>query len=78
MEAEMRALIFAMVGGLALATSAQAAPVSPKTAGIEFGAAPPIELMRDGCARTPEEGCALQASRKHLDPRGPKEPIASA
>jgi hypothetical protein len=47
----MRALILAFVGGLALATSAQAAPFAPKPASIELGTAPPIELVRDGCGR---------------------------
>jgi hypothetical protein len=45
----MRVAILAFAVGLALATSAQAAPVSPKAAGIEFGAAPPIELAAQGC-----------------------------
>lgn len=47
----MRALILAFVLGLALVASAQAAPLSPKPTAIEFGAAPPIELVRDGCGR---------------------------
>jgi len=47
----MRRVILAFVGGLALAASTQAAPVWRNTAGIEFGAAPPIELVRDGCGR---------------------------
>ena len=47
----MRAMIFAFAGGLALATSAQAAPFAPKPASIEFGTTPPIELVRDGCGR---------------------------
>jgi hypothetical protein len=51
METEMRALIFAFAGALAVATSAQAAPFAPKPASIELGTTPPIELVRDGCGR---------------------------
>jgi hypothetical protein len=47
----MRALILAFVVGLALAASAQAAPVAPDPASIELGAAPHVELVRDGCGR---------------------------
>jgi len=47
----MRALILAVALGLALATSTQAAPVWRNTAGMQFGAAPPVELVRDGCGR---------------------------
>jgi len=47
----MRALIYAVVGGLVLAAVAQAAPLSPKPASIELGTAPPVELVRDGCGR---------------------------
>ena len=50
-EAEMRALILAFADGLAFAASTQAAPVWRNTAGIELGAAPHIELVRDGCGR---------------------------
>ena len=49
METEMRAMIFAFAGGLALATSAQAAPFTPKRASIELGTAPPFELVDHGC-----------------------------
>ena len=45
----MRALIRALGTGLVLAASAQAAPLSPKPAAIELGAAPPFEFVRDGC-----------------------------
>ena len=38
----MRTLILAFAVGLTLAASAQAAPVLPNTAGVGFGAAPPI------------------------------------
>jgi len=51
-EAEMRALILAFADGLAFAASTQAAPVWRNTAGIEFGAGPLMELVRDGCGRT--------------------------
>ena len=51
METKMRALIYAVVGGLVLAAVAQAAPLSPKPASIELGTTPPIELGRDGCGR---------------------------
>ena len=47
----MRALIYAVVGGLVLAAVAQAAPFAPKPASIELGTTPPIELVRDGCGR---------------------------
>ena len=47
----MRALGLTIAIGLALGTSAQAAPVWHNTARIELGAAPPIELVRDGCGR---------------------------
>jgi hypothetical protein len=47
----MRALILAFVLGLALATSAQAAPLAPKPAGMELPSLPPIQLVRDGCGR---------------------------
>jgi hypothetical protein len=47
----MRKVILAFAGGLALMASTQAVPGLPKTAGIEFGRAPPIELVRDGCGR---------------------------
>jgi hypothetical protein len=47
----MRASILAFAIGLALAASAQAAPLSPKPAVIELGAVPPFELARDGCGR---------------------------
>ena len=45
----MRALIYAVVGGLVLAAVARAAPLSPKPASIELGSAPPIELVGGGC-----------------------------
>jgi len=47
----MRASFLAIAPCLALATSAQAAPVWRSTAGIELGAAPHIALVRDGCGR---------------------------
>ena len=47
----MRALILASAVGLAFAASTQAAPVWRNTAEIELGAAPFIELVRDGCGR---------------------------
>jgi len=47
METEMRALIVALAGGLALVASTQAAPLVPNPASIELGAAPPVELIRD-------------------------------
>jgi hypothetical protein len=47
----MRAMIVAFVLGLALAASAQAAPLAPKPAAIELGTAPPIELIDHGCGR---------------------------
>ena len=50
-ETEMRTLILAIVLGLALVISAQAAPFVPKPASIELGTTPPIELVRDGCGR---------------------------
>ena len=47
----MRAVTLALAGGLTLAASAQAAPLPPTPAAIELGAAPPFELVRDGCGR---------------------------
>ncbi len=48
----MRAVILAVVCGLALATtSLQAAPVPTKTLPGELGTVPPVELVRDGCVR---------------------------
>jgi hypothetical protein len=47
----MRALILASAVSLASAASAQASPVWRNTAGIGLGAAPHIELVRDGCGR---------------------------
>lgn len=47
----MRTVIPLFVLGLTLAASAEASPLSPKPPAIEFGAAPPIELARDGCGR---------------------------
>ena len=47
----MRAVILAIVSGVALAaTSVQAAP-APTKALPELGASPPLELVRDGCGR---------------------------
>ena len=46
----MRGLILAFAGGLALAASAQAAPLGLNSS-IEFGAAAPVEQVRDGCGR---------------------------
>ena len=46
----MRALILAFVLGLALAASAQAAPLAPTPTRIELGP-PSIELVRDGGGR---------------------------
>jgi hypothetical protein len=46
----MRALILAIVGGVAFAAvSAQAVPLTPMPAAIELGAMPPIELVAQGC-----------------------------
>jgi hypothetical protein len=46
----MRAMIVAFVSGVALAAvSAQAAPRPLDPAAIEFGAAPPVELVDHGC-----------------------------
>ena len=48
----MRAVILAVVCGLALAaTSLQAAPVPTKALPGELGVAPPVEPVRDGCGR---------------------------
>jgi len=48
----MRAVILTLVSAAALAAvSAQAAPPPPKPSAIELGAAPSIELVRDGCGR---------------------------
>ena len=47
----MRGLILAFAGGLALAASAQAAPLARNPASIELSGAPPVELVRDGCGR---------------------------
>jgi hypothetical protein len=48
----MRAVILAFACGAALAaTSAQAAPVSGRSTPVELGAAPSLELVRDGCGR---------------------------
>jgi hypothetical protein len=47
----MRGLILAFASGLALAASAQAAPLAPNPASTELGAAPPVELVSDGCGR---------------------------
>jgi len=45
----MRVSILKFAIGLALVASAKAAPVVPNPASIEFGAEPPVELVRDGC-----------------------------
>jgi hypothetical protein len=46
----MRAVILAFMCGLALAaTSVQAAPVPGRSTPIELGAAPPLELIAQGC-----------------------------
>ena len=48
----MRAVILAFVSAAALAAvSVQAAPLPPKPSAIELGAAPSLELVRDGCGR---------------------------
>jgi hypothetical protein len=47
----MRGLILAFAAGLILAASAQAAPLTSNRTSIEFGAAPPVELVRDNCGR---------------------------
>ena len=48
----MRAVILAVVCGLALAAaSLQAAPVPTKALPGELGVAPSLELVRDGCGR---------------------------
>jgi hypothetical protein len=45
----MRAVILATAAGIALAASAQATPLAPKSAPIELGTAQPIELIDHGC-----------------------------
>ena len=45
----MRALILACVGGMALATSAQASPFVSKPAAIELGTTAPVELAAQDC-----------------------------
>jgi hypothetical protein len=45
----MRALILAFVGGIALATSPQGAPLAPKPAAIELGTALPVEPAAQDC-----------------------------
>jgi hypothetical protein len=47
----MRGSILAFAGALALAVTAQAAPLAPNPTSIEFGVASPVELVRDGCGR---------------------------
>jgi hypothetical protein len=48
----MRAVILAFACEVALAaTSVQAAPVPTRATPVELGAAPPVELVRDGCGR---------------------------
>jgi hypothetical protein len=47
----MRTLILTFAVGLTFAVSGQAAPIWPKTAGIELMAEPHIVLVRDGCGR---------------------------
>lgn len=47
----MSVLILASAVGLALAASVQAASLAPAPASIENGAAPLIQLVRDGCGR---------------------------
>jgi hypothetical protein len=48
----MRAVILALVSGVALAaTSVQAAPAPTKAVPSELGVAPSLELVRDGCGR---------------------------
>jgi hypothetical protein len=47
----MRALILAFALGLALAASAQAAPMTRNPGSVEFSTALPIERVRDGCGR---------------------------
>jgi hypothetical protein len=51
MEAEMRKMVPALAGLLALAAvSAQASPFPPaKATLVELDTAPPIELVRQGC-----------------------------
>jgi hypothetical protein len=48
---QMRTVILAFALGLALAASAQAAPLSSRPTGIELRAAPLFELVRDDCGR---------------------------
>ena len=57
----MRAVILAMVGGLAETAGAQAVPLPGKPATIGPVAAPPIELV--------DHGCALGWSRVHWQDR---------
>ena len=47
----MGAVIPALIGGLAWAASGHAAPIAHKDAVVELRAAPPFELVRDGCGR---------------------------
>ena len=47
----MRGLILAFAGVLALAATAQAAPLGPNPTSIELGTASPVEQVRDGCGR---------------------------
>ena len=51
MEAEMRTIVPALAGAVALAAvSAHAASLPPaKSPAVEFSTAPPIELVRDDC-----------------------------
>ena len=44
----MRGLILAFAVGLALSASAQATPLARQPATIALGAAPPVQLERDG------------------------------
>ncbi len=48
----MRAVSVAVVSGIALAAaSVLAAPLPPKPSPVELGAAPSVDLVRDGCGR---------------------------
>ena len=47
----MHTVILAFALGLAWAASGHAAPIAHKDAVVELRAAPPFELVRDGCGR---------------------------
>jgi hypothetical protein len=67
----MRAMILAFVLGLALAASAQAAPLAPKPAAIELGTAPPIELIDHGVPNGHGHPARTRLEHPYADWRGP-------